>query len=525
MHTLIWAGVALPNPANPPKTQFAVCVEDNRIIAVGSRDELHARYPDAEQVGGEALLLLPAFVNSHDHGRGIGSVSLGVSDDMLEVWLPGLSTQARIDPYLAAAYDGLRLLRSGVGTTAHSHNPLDWRNMGAEARETLRGYQDADIRVVFHPPLIDQNALIYDDAPGFLAGLPPSIQALAQPFLQLPELERDAYIALCDELFETYHDAEHHTIHIQISPAGGQWCSDELILAAVAFARRRQTRVQMHMLETRYQRHYAYRSWGKSFMRHLDEIGALGPWLTLAHMVWVEPDDLALLAERGVGVAHNPSSNLRLRSGVAPVAEMLREGITVGVGLDGHGLDDDQDYLRELRLAWTLQQGSGGRGRGAGVGGQGSGGRDRGAGAGTTEWNVGETFIVDAQTVWRMGTSAGAAITLGANVGLGALEPGALADMTLIDTSDWLFDPGAADPATALVDIALRRASRQDVAHVMVNGRWVVRDGRSQTLDEAAIVAAMRENLRRQDREAQRQAADAVRELTPYIRRFYAAWG
>lgn len=107
----------------------------------------------------------------------------------------------------------------------------------------------------------------------------------------------------------------------------------------------------MHLLETRYQRTYARQRWAISFPQHLDAIGALGPWLTLAHMVWVAPDDLPLLAERGVGVAHNPSSNLRLRSGIAPPRAMLTAGVQVGIGLDGQALNDDQDMLRELRLA------------------------------------------------------------------------------------------------------------------------------------------------------------------------------
>ena len=110
----------------------------------------------------------------------------------------------------------------------------------------------------------------------------------------------------------------------------------------------------MHMLESPYQRDYAWRTWGRGFIEQLDSMGALGEWLTLAHMVWSEADDPALLAARGVSVAHNPSSNLRLRSGIAPIARYRQAGVNVGIGMDGHTLDDDQDYLREIRLAFTL---------------------------------------------------------------------------------------------------------------------------------------------------------------------------
>lgn len=492
MGTLIWAGLTISDADTPAQHDTAVYVDGNHIVAAGSRGELSARFPDAERIGGHELLMLPAFVNSHDHGRGLGSAALGVPDDLLEIWLPGLYAQPYIDPYLAAAYDGLRLLSAGVGTVAHSHNPRDWRAMSQEAAATLRGYRDAGIRVAFHPPLVDQNQLVYDGHAAFLAGLPPSVRELAEPFLNAAPLDHTAYFALCNELYASAHDVDQYLVQVHISPAGGQWCSDELIVAAVAWARQHATRVQMHMLETRYQREYAWRRWNTSFVRHLDAIGALGPWLTLAHMVWVEDDDLPLLAERGVGIAHNPGSNLRLRSGVAPVAAMLEAGVRLGIGLDGHGLDDDQDYLREMRLAWVLSNRPGA---------------------------VSPT--VPPETILRMATSGGAGITLGDGAQLGRIAPGYLADIVLID---WDAARGAwlapqVDPRAAL----LQRAQRQHVAHVMINGRWVVRNRRSVTLDERAIVAELCSNLQQQAAVRQ-QAAAAAQTLAPYLRRFYAQW-
>lgn len=493
MPTLIWAEIALPAADAPPQTRFGVLVDGNKIVDTGPYDALRGRYPGAAMVGGAGMLLMPALIDSHDHGRGLGSASLGVPDDLLEIWLPGLWSQPTIDPYLAAAFDGLRLLRAGVSAVAHSHNPRDWRNMDHEALATLRGYADAGIRVAFHPPIVDQNRLVYDDLDGFLALLPPDLRAQALPLAESAPLAHDAYFALCADLFARYHDPIAHLVHIQISPAGGQWCSDDLIMAAVDFARQRGTRMQMHMLETRFQRAYATRRWGTSFVRHLDAIGALGPWLTLAHMVWADRADFALLAERGVAIAHNPSSNLRLRSGVAPLAALAQANVTLGIGLDGHALDEDQDYLRELRLAWTLAN------------------------------RPGATAPkVAAHEIMRMGTSGGAAATFGPAAALGKLAPGSLADLILLDWDGlrgaW-FAPGA-DPFEAV----LRRASAQHVAHVMVGGRWVVRDRRSTTLDECQIITAIRAELAAQPDAAHRPEAQTARALAPYIRRFYAAW-
>jgi 5-methylthioadenosine/S-adenosylhomocysteine deaminase len=341
--------------------------------------------------------------------------------------------------------------------------------------------------------MVDQNRLVYDDEDGFLASLPPELRPLAPQFGALPPLSHNDYFALCNTLMRDQHDADGHTVHIQVSPVGGQWCSDELIRRCVDWARSHHTRVQMHLLETRYQRHYAHRRWNTSFVQHLDAIGALGPWLSCAHMVWVEREDLPLLAERGVAVAHNPSSNLRLRSGVAPLAAMLDAGVTVGVGLDGHGLDDDQDYLRELRLAWTLAQQPG-----------------VGASAPT----------IDAATIWRLGTRGGAAATLGPDAPLGRLAPGMLADLILIDVEQLVYDPLLAPQQ--LIEAALRLASRQQVRDVMVHGRWVVRGGRALLLDEANVLQAVRGDLRRAKRVP--QAGAAAQALAPYIRRFYAHW-
>jgi cytosine/adenosine deaminase-related metal-dependent hydrolase len=497
MTMIIHAGIALVDADFPPRSDFAVCVDGNRIAATGSLAELRARYPDAEQIGGKNLVMVPAFVDSHDHGRGLGTTKLGIPDDMLEVWILGLWSQPTIDPYLTAAYDALLLLRSGVGTVAHSANPRNWILQGEESEAGIRAYQEAGIRVAYQPIQIDQNTLVYDGEAEFLASLPSEARDMALPFTRPPGVELKDYLQMCEDLWQRYQDVNEHMVHVQISPSGGQWCSDELIVEAADFAQRRNTRVHMHMLETRYQQHYASRRWGKSFIRHMDEIGALGPWLTLAHMIWVEPEDMALLAERGVGIAHQPGSNLRVRSGVANVPAMLQAGIPVGIGLDGYTLDDDQDYLREMRLAWTL----------ANRPGYGS-------------------PVISSPSIWRMGTAGGAAITLGADVQLGKLAPGYLADLVLLDYPFWLedLDTGDGEEWCNPLEILLRGATHQHVRQVMVNGRWVVRDGKSTTLDEAEIVAGIKENLARQNGEDRRKALIAARTLAPHLRRFYASW-
>lgn len=489
---IVWAGLAVLDARTPVQRDYGVCVVGNRIVAVGSRKELQQRHPDATVVGAADLCLLPGLVNAHDHGRALSGVALGVADDLLEVWLMSLGALPALDPALLAQLEGVALLHSGVTATAHSHNPSSWERLPEECAPTLEGYRTAGVRVAFHPPYVDQNPLLYAGHADFLAGLSEEVRPLAQAAMQLPALSPGDYFALCTDLYAHFHDATDCTVHIQISPAGGVWCSDALILAACDWAKARNTRVQMHLLETRYQALYAQRRWGKSFVRHLDEIGALGPWLTLAHMIWLDEGDIEILRDRAVAVVHNPSSNLRLRSGIAPLPDLLASGVTLGVGLDGYALDDDQDYLRELRLAWTLA--------------------NRPGAASPT---------VTAADILHLGAAGGAAATFGAEVSLGRLAPGALADLVLLD---WLNIEGVwMSPQASLLEVLLRRANRTHVRHVMVDGEWVVSDGRNTRIDEAALQAEVRAALRNAGRQ-ERDSLEAARILAPHVRRFYAGW-
>ncbi len=492
---IIWAGTTITDPRAELKHNFGVAVSGEKIIAVGDRDDLLNQFPTAAIVGSQELLLAPGMVNSHDHGRAIDPVFLGVDDDLLEIWLTQLSSLPSIDPYLAAAYDGIRLISSGVTAVAHSHNPLDWENLPEEAAAIIKGYRDVGIRVAFHPPIVDRNLLVYDDFDNFLSQLPLSLKELALNCASLPPLSKKDYFNLCAELLNAYDDTQSYTVRIQVGPAGGQWCSDELILAGVDFARQHQTKVQMHLLETRYQSLYARRRWGKSFIKHLEEIGALGPWLTCAHAVWLEPEDIAVLANTQVGIAHNPSSNLRLRSGIAPVSNLIAAGAKVGIGLDGLSLHGDQDYLREMILAWTL-----------------------------SNYQGSPNFFLDARSVWEMATIAGVEITMGHEAPLGKLTEGYLADLVLIEWSDrigWLREKDS--DINSILARFLRQVNRQHIKQVMVGGRWVFQEGSCLNIDEKDIEKNLWEQITR-SWQPQKNNQTPGKLLAPYIRRFYSQW-
>ena len=243
---------------------YAVVVDEEHIVDAGSLSALRARYPEADQVGGDGFALAPAFTNAHDHGRALGTVALGVRDSFLELWLSGLANLPSIPPYLAALYSGLQLIQSGVTAVAHSHNPNSWSELAAEARAAIRGYAEAGIRVAMHPPIVDQNLLVYAERDRFLRSLPAKLRESMVEADGI-DLSADDYFAMLDDLYRSFHDSERHRVHIQASPAGGQWCGDALIMRACDWARGRNTRVQMHMLETPYQRDLCPKDLGGEF--------------------------------------------------------------------------------------------------------------------------------------------------------------------------------------------------------------------------------------------------------------------
>lgn len=498
---IVYAGYAITGGA--VVRDFAVYVAGGVIQAADNRANLSEQYPNADVFGGDHLIMLPGFINAHDHGRAIGTQSLRVPDSFLEVWLRSLGRLPSLPPYLAAAWEGLQLVKSGVTSAAHSHNPRSWETQFEEIPPTLQGYADAGVRVAMHPVIVDQNPLVYADAETFIASLPPHLQAEARAANQPPPLTADAYFDGLNALYQAHHDAHTHRVHIQASPAGGQWCSDALIRRAVEWAKAHNSRVQMHMLETRYQRAYAYRQWGTGFIAHLNGINALGPWLTLAHAVWIENEDIPLLVEKNVGVVHNPSSNLRLRSGTAPLAPMYRHTLRVGIGMDGQTLDDDQDYLREMRLAWTL-----------------------------ANRPMMQSAAISAAEILTNALEQGAQVTFGSvdAIPLGELREGFLADLVLLDwdavrgphiPDGWRTGAPAATDDTGLEQLAaffLRRANRSHVRHVMMHGEWMLHDGQHTRLNEADLAAQVSEVL------AGQVPATAPDELGAYIRRFYTRW-
>ncbi|RZI66920.1 MAG: hydrolase, partial [Variovorax sp.] len=242
---------------------------------------------------------------------------------------------------------------------------------------------------------------------------------------------------------------EHVTV--QYGPTAVQWCSTPLLEAIAQAAADTGRPVHMHLLETQYQRTWADEAHPGGIVKFLDDIGLLTPRLTLAHCTWARPEELALIAERGATIAVNTSSNLGLKSGIAPLPEMLRQGCRVAMGLDGMAFDEDADALREARLAYALHRG----------------------------WGY-ETTMTAAQ-LWGFASRR-------------RIEVGAPADIVLLDWD--ALDDDALFPDTDPLDLLLARGNGGHIAQVFIGGRKVVNGGRVLGVEEPALQAELLARMR-----------------------------
>jgi cytosine/adenosine deaminase-related metal-dependent hydrolase len=413
---------------------------------------------DAPAEGPAAHWILPPLANAHDHARGVRPTSLAAFDLPLEMWLAMMTGSPVADPWLVVANALGRQALSGCGAImVHYTRPQDPARVAAELREVARAARSIGVRVAIAVALRDINALGYAPDETVLAALPPEVaQAVRARLLRAPAPPRDQ-IALVEDLAAELDDP---LVDVQYGPYGLEWCSPELLRLVAERSALTGRRVHMHLLESPIQRAYLDAAWPQGPLRFLDEIGLLSPRLSIAHGVHLRPDEIALLAERGVAVSIDTSSNLNLRNGVAPAAAMHRAGLRLVTGLDGFSVDDDDDALRELRLNWMLHRGVG---------------LEEG-------WPL--PAILEASTV------AGREV-LGGGRDAPPLAPGAAADLLVLrrDAEDLLLP--ADEPA-----LLAQRATRGHVRHLFVAGREVVREGRLTGLDLDAARAELDAQVR-----------------------------
>jgi 5-methylthioadenosine/S-adenosylhomocysteine deaminase len=247
-------------------------------------------------------------------------------------------------------------------------------------------------------------------------------------------------------------------VSIAVEPHSLFTCSPELLMAANELALKHRVPLIIHVAETLNEVSEIKGKYAKTPIEHLDSLGLLGAHLIADHCVHLGPSDIKKMAEHGVKVVHNPESNMKLASGIAPVPELIKQGVTVGLGTDGCASNNNLDLFSEMDTAAKLHK-----------------------------VHAMDPTVVDAVTVLRMATIQGAR-ALGLQDIIGSLEIGKKADVIVIDTHKPHLTP-----MYNAVSHLVYAASGNDVTHSVINGKLVMEDRKLLTLDLDEIIARSRE--------------------------------
>ena len=474
----------------------AVLQRDGVIEAVGTYDELRDREAD-EVIGGSRFLVMPGMTNAHHHGRGVSTFQFGTVDGCLEPWIVQGWGRRPVDWHLITLYSAIQMVKSGTTSVMYNHPRTPTDGMVEESGQVLRGFGDAGMRTAYSVYYRGQNRVVYHDDETFLSGLPADLADAVRRYLAATEITEDEYFSFFESFRESHGpEASGGLVSVLLSPSNAQWASDDFFFRTKELATRYGAAVHMHLVESWYQKEYGIRTWGKTPVAHLADLGFLGPELSCAHSVWLTEGDIELLADAGTTVCHNPSSNLRLKNGIAPVNAMITGGVNVAMGTDSTALNDDDDMLQEMRLASRLHR---------------QPGLDRPA--------------LDTHQALRM-TTANAARPTGFDGRIGVLEAGRYADMVLLDW-DAMTAPyfeGTGDVTADAVTAVVYRGKSIHVDTVLINGEVVLSGGKFVKASEEAVTAELREQLSRPLEPETLSTRDMASRLVPYIHRFYDDW-
>ncbi len=305
---------------------------------------------------GPRRLIVPAFVNAHDHARPTAS-SFGAVSMPLESWIMRTALGTPPDPYLQAVSSMARSARGGCASMMiHYTRPSGTMSLVDEAKAIARARVDVGIRMAFALAVRDQNPLVYGDGDPVLSDLPDESRKVVEELFVRPPMSPRDYIALTEDIAAAIAGP---MVDVQFGPAGVQWCSKPLLEALAESSHRTGRRIHMHLLETIYQRRWADTAFPGGIVRYLKEIGLLSERLTLAHCAHATQEELEMIAESGARIVTNFSSNLHLHSGLAPISMAHKCGCDIAVGVDGTALDEDDDVIREMRLVQMIHGGLG----------------------------------------------------------------------------------------------------------------------------------------------------------------------
>ena len=440
-----------------------VLVQGQHVGAIGHQARtLFEAHPGGEEIdGGGHHLLIPGLINAHFHSPA-NHLKGSLPSLPLELFMlyespsdPALKPTPR-EAYLRTMLAALEMLRSG--TTSVQDDAFLMPCPTPEIIDAvMQAYADCGIRATV---ALDQPELPeIDKLPYIAEGANPALlAALKAP----PAMDRDGLLGMYAYLLQRWHGAENGRLRAATSVSAPQRVSVEYFHALDELSQSHGIPLYAHMLETKLQRTLATeqsRFAGRSLVQYTADLGLLSPRMNIIHAVWVDDFDLELIARAGSTIVHNPNSNLRLGSGVAPYRRMLDFGIPVALGSDEAICDDAANLWSVVKTAGLIHNISG---------------------LDSTRWPSAREIL---NSLWQGGAAA-----MLRSSDLGVAQERALADLTLLD----LHSP-AFTPFNDLRGQLVYCEAGNSVKLTMVDGRIVYRDGRICSLDEQALLAEARE--------------------------------
>lgn len=467
------AGIAVPAD---------ILIEDGKIAAIGG---LGLAVPDdAEEVDASDCLAIPGLVNAHTHGH--GALAKGQGDRWtLELLLnagPWLGSGRLLeDKYLSAQLNAVEMVRKGC--TAAYDLYVEFPTPTVEGMLAVaKAYSDVGMRATVAPMVADRS--LFEAIPGMVDALPDRYRSRVEAVRLAPAA---ATVEACRRIFRDW-PFDRAQIRPALAPTIPLHCSSDFLLACRDLAADFGLGLHTHLAESRLQALAGIQTYGETLTSHLDKMGLLGPDLTAAHCVWLDEEDIQRLADRGCSVAHNPGSNLRLGSGIAPVRKMLDRGVNVGIGTDGSHCSDNQNMFEAMRFASFVS---------------------RAVDVEPENW-------ISTDEAMRMATRGSARAT-GFGESTGALEVGRAADIVLLDLDNINLIP-LNNPTNQLV----HSEDSSAVKSVMIAGKWVLRNGEFVNIDYARLRRRAEESVERL-RAGSADMRRAAEELSRYVSGFCVA--
>ncbi len=435
-------------------TTSSIRIRDGLIVDVGVGLEPE---PDERVISGADRLVVPGYVNAHTHSW--EALFRARLDNLpLEHWMLLSYPVLGLEPLspdlirLRSLLVGIESLRNGVTTVVDDVLEIPGQSEGQLAA-VFESYRDIGIRANISGHVMDHPFVEHF----------PFLADVIEPELRreldgLAVTSADDYLEFARSAAERYRDYADGRLRFMVGPSAPQRCSPELLLGASGLAREFDLEFHIHVLETRTQAVTAEEFYGKTMVGYLQSLGALDEHVTMAHGIWMTDADLDVLADTRTSVSHNPISNLKLGSGIAPWRKYMDRGVNVGLGTDGMSSSDNARMSEVVKTAALLHKVTGPDYR---------------------QWPT-------AQEVLTAGTIGGArSARLGGTVG--SIEVGKRADLVIYDMNALAFTPRNR-PELHLV----YSENGSSIDTVIVDGRIVLENNRITTIDEQAVLDELR---------------------------------